>query len=318
MLESIGTEGGLRGLLVMGSNLAVASPDARRTIQKLGELECLAVLDAFANDTTELAHVVLPVTQWAEEEGTVTNLEGRVIHRRQAIAPPSGVRTDIQVICALAERLGCSAQFDFVGPRDVFDELRRASAGGRADYTGITYERLDASKGLHWPCPEIDHPGTPRLFGEVFAHPDGKARFVPVDYRLAAEVPDTDYPVYFTTGRYREHYNSGAQTRAISRLREAQPEPRLQLHPLLAESIGAEDEDHDEVTVLVESRRGSVTFKAHISTDIRPDTVFAPFHWGGAKAANVLTNGALDPDSKMPEFKICAVRVSLAPPDPGE
>lgn len=345
MLESIGTKGGLRGLVVAGSNLAVASPDSHRAVERLARLECLAVFDAFANDTTALADFVLPVTQWAEEDGTVTNLEGRVLRRRRATAPPPEVRSDIEVLCALAGRLGHASSFDFAGPEDVFNELRRASAGGRADYSGITYERLDASYGLYWPCPATDqtatdhldadhldadhpgtdhpgtdhpgtdHPGTERLFADSFAHPDGRARFVPVDYRPAAEEPDSEYPLYFTTGRYREHYNSGAQTRVVPRLHQARSEPRLQLHPLLAERLGMGMGD-DEMMVLVESRRGAVSFKADVNSDIRPDTVFAPFHWGGSQAANLLTAAVLDPDSKMPEFKVCAVRISLPVPAP--
>ncbi len=308
MLDSIGTEHGLRALLVVGSNLAVASPDSGRVSEQLAELDCLAVLDPFPSHTTALADIVLPVTQWAEEDGTMTNLEGRVVRRRRATDPPKGVRSDIEVLCALAERLGHGSQFRFEGPEAVFGELRRASAGARADYSGITYERIDASKGIFWPCPGLDHPGTPRLFGERFAHPDGMARFVPVSYRASAEEPDASYPLYFTTGRYQEHYNSGTQTRAVDRLGRLQPEPCLQMHPELASTIGVVD----GAEVIAHSRRGSVRFKVDVTRDIRPDTVFAPFHWGGRKAANILTISALDPDSRMPEFKVCAVRLSPA------
>jgi assimilatory nitrate reductase catalytic subunit len=305
MLASIGTDGGLRALVVAGSNLVVASPDARRTAARLDGLECLAVLDAFPSETTAFADVVLPVSQWAEEDGTVTNLEGRVLRRRRAVAPPPGVRSDIEVLCALAARLGHTDRFSFSDPAAVFEELRRASAGGRADYAGISYQRLEESPGLFWPCPGVDHPGTPRLFADRFAHPDGRARLVAVDYRPVAEEPDTGYPVRFTTGRYREHYNSGTQTRRVRRLSQAQPEPRLQLHPDLARSLGLTE----EAVVVVESRRGAARFISAISPDIRPDTVFAPFHWGGEQAANALTLDALDPVSRMPELKACAVRL---------
>ncbi|MDQ6798122.1 MAG: molybdopterin oxidoreductase family protein [Actinomycetota bacterium] len=310
MVNSIGTAGGLRALVVVGSNVAVATPDAHQAKERLADLDCLAILDAFPNDTTDLAHVVLPVTQWAEEDGTMTNLEGRVIRRRRAVDPPSGVRTDIEVLCALAGRLGHADRFDFSGPEAVFAELGRASAGARADYAGITYERIDAASGVFWPCPDADHPGTPRLFAERFAHPDGRARLVPVSYRPAAEEPDEGYPLYLTTGRYREHYNSGSQTRRVRRLHDAQPEPRLEVHPALAEALGMAD----GATVVAESRRGSVPFTIAIEADIRPDTVFAPFHWGGSQAVNRLTIAALDPTSRMPEFKVCAVRLHL----PGE
>lgn len=253
----------------------------------------------------QIADVVLPVAQWAEEEGTVTNLEGRVTLRRRVLAPPEGVRTDIEILCALAERLGVGAPFRFSTPEAVFDELRAATAGAKADYSGITYERLRASDGVFWPCPDVHHPGTPRLFGERFVHPSGRARFHPVPYRPAAEVPDSDYPFYFTTGRHKEHYNSGAQTRRVDKLVDAQPQPRIQMHPRLAARLGVDNED----AVVVESRRGSLTLTARVTPDIRPDTLFAPFHWGGQEAANILTNPALDPTSRMPEFKVCAVRV---------
>src|SRR5205814_179007 len=142
----------------------------------------------------------------------------------------------------------------FQSPRAVFEEFRRATAGGPADYSGITYERIDHEGGVYWPCPAEDHPGTPRLFADRFHHPDGKARFHPVEHRPAGEEPDADYPLYFTAGRYLEHYNSGAQTRRVDWLRDAQPLPRLQMHPRLAEQLGVQPDGH----VTVESRRGRV------------------------------------------------------------
>ncbi|HEX7507084.1 MAG TPA: molybdopterin oxidoreductase family protein [Polyangia bacterium] len=308
MLESLGPSGGIRALLVFGSNLAVAAPDANALAARLRTLDLLVVCDAFLNETTQAAHVVLPVTQWAEEEGTMTNLEGRVILRRPARPAPAGVRSDIEVLCALAERLGEGARFHFSSAREVFAELRLATAGGRADYSGITYEKIDREQGVYWPCPEESHPGTPRLFHDRFAHPDGKARFLPVHYRSSAEPPDRDYPFYFTTGRYREHYNSGAQTRNVAELVEARPEPRAQIHPRLATRLGVRPGN----SLVVESRRGSVTFAVEVSTGMREDTIFAPFHWGGVQAANRLTLPALDPTSRMPEFKVCAVRARAA------
>jgi assimilatory nitrate reductase catalytic subunit len=308
LLDSLGRPGGVRGLLVMGSNVAVASPHASHIEARLRSLDFLVVCEAFLGETARLAHVVLPVTQWAEEEGTLTNFEGRVIRRRPALLPPHGVRSDIDVLRELAHRLGCGEKFDFDGPREVFEEFRRATAGGVADYAGITYDRIDREGGVFWPCPSEDHPGTPRLFAERFHHPDGRARFHAVEHRAAGEEPDEQYPYYLTTGRYKEHYNSGAQTRMIGALDQAQPLPRLQLHPRLARRIGVAAGGR----VLVESRRGKVVFEADITAAVRPDTVFAPFHWGGAQAVNQLTNPALDPISRMPEFKIAAVRLQAA------
>jgi len=304
LLDALGPEGGVRALLVLGSNVAVASPHASNIERKLGALDLLVVCDAFLNETAAAAHVVLPVAQWAEEEGTMTNLEGRVIVRNRVRPPPPGVKTDIEILGALARRLGVDRGFDFDSAEDVFDELRRATAGARADYSGMSYARLRETRGIFWPCPSPEHPGTPRLFAETFPRPGGRARFHAVPYRPAAELPDPEYPFYFTTGRYKEHYNSGAQTRRVDALVEAKPEPRLEIHPRLADRLGVVDGGK----LLVESRRGAVCFAVIFSADIRADTLFAPFHWGGKQAANLLTMPALDPTSRMPEFKVCAVR----------
>jgi assimilatory nitrate reductase catalytic subunit len=306
LLDALGPEGGIRALLVFGSNVAVASPNARHIDQRLAALDLLVVCDAFLTETTAAAHVVLPIAQWAEEDGTMTNLEGRVILRRRVRTPPPGSKSDLEIICALAARLGEEDRFRFSSAEEVFTELARATAGGRADYSGISYEKIRKHDGVFWPCPAPDHPGTPRLFAERFAFPDGKARFHAVRHRDAAELPDAAYPLFFTTGRYKEHYNSGAQTRRVGALNDVRPGPRLQLHPRLAARLGVPDGG----ALLVESRRGAVTFSVAVSADIRPDTLFAPFHWGGKSAANALTIPALDPTSRMPEFKVCAVRAT--------
>lgn len=308
LLDSLGEAGGIRALLVCGSNVVVASPDARRVSRKLGALDLLVVCDAFENETADSAHVLLPTLQWAEEEGTMTNLEGRVILRQRAADPPPGPRSDLDILAALAQRLGCGAAFSFPSAEAVFDELRRATAGARADYSGITHARIRREQGVFWPCPSEEHPGTPRLFAERFAFPDGRARFHAVRHRPAAEMPDSDYPLYFTTGRYKEHYNSGAQTRRVAVLARAKREPRVQIHPRLAGRLGVADGGR----LLIESRRGAATLAAEVTSDVRPDTLFAPFHWGGDACANLLTNPALDPVSRMPEFKLCAVRARAA------
>jgi len=304
LLDAMGPRGGIRSLLVFGSNVVVASPNARNIEAKLKQLELLVVCDAFVNETAEAAHAILPVAQFAEEEGTLTNLEGRVILRERVRPAPEGVKTDLEIIAELAERLGFARGFRYDGAEAVFDELRRATAGAKADYSGISYARIRREKGVFWPCPAPTHPGTPRLFAERFAFPNGRARLHAVPHTPAAELPDADYPLFFTTGRYKEHYNSGAQTRRVPQLQEAKPAPRVQLHPQLARELGVIEGQ----SLVVESRRGTVTLSATISRDIRPDTLFAPFHWGGKVAANILTMPALDPHSRMPEFKICAVR----------
>jgi assimilatory nitrate reductase catalytic subunit len=280
----------------------------------LKSLDFLAVCDSFANETCESAHVILPTLQWAEEEGTMTNFEGRVLHRRPVNPGPESCRGDLWIISELAARMGQREKFAFASAREVFNEFRQATSGGIADYAGMTYERIDAESGIFWPCPSEDHPGTPRLFGERFHHADGKARFHAVEHRPAGEEPDQNYPLYFITGRYLEHYNSGVQTRLIEPLSSRKALPRLQIHPRLAKQRKI---DFDSL-VLVESRRGAVEFAVEITTTIRPDTLFAPFHWGGKRAANVLTNPALDPISRMPEFKHAAVRIASVRPQSTE
>ncbi|MFG1615626.1 molybdopterin oxidoreductase family protein [Nonomuraea wenchangensis] len=299
LLDALGGPGGPRALLVFGSNPLVSAPAAEHVAARLAALDLLVACDFVLSETAARADVVFPVTQWAEESGTMTNLEGRVLLRNRAVAPPDGVRSDLEVIAGLAARLGHRFATE---PAEVFDELRRAGRGGPADYSGITYERIAEEKGVFWPCPEPGHPGTPRPFLDRFAHPDGLARFVPVRHRPPAEEPDEDYPVHLTTGRVLAHYQSGAQTRRIAPLVQAAPEPFVELHPDLAERMEIAAGD----VVRLTSRRGEARAVARISDTIRRDTVFMPFHWEGA---NRLTNPALDPTSRMPEFKVCAVRV---------
>jgi assimilatory nitrate reductase catalytic subunit len=305
MLDRLGTSGGVRAMLVLASNIAVSAPDRNRVWERLRALDFLAVSDMFLSETAALADVVLPTAQWAEEEGTMTNLEGRVLRRKQVLPPPPGVLDDLTVLATLADRLGFGKYFS-PDPRTVFDELRRASAGGIADYAGISYERIEAEDGVFWPCPADDHPGTPRLFTECFPTPDGRARFLRVDHRDPAEVPDREYPYVLTTGRIMQQYQSGNQTRRAKSLKVTAADPKVELHPDLARrhGIGAAD------LVELRTRRGRAVFRAYLTDTIRSDTVFAPFHWGGPASANALTDPTLDRYSKMPAFKVCAVAVS--------
>jgi assimilatory nitrate reductase catalytic subunit len=305
MLDRLGREDGVRALLVMGSNPIVSAPNAAHIMARFEALDFLAVADFFLSETAQLADVVLPSAQWAEEEGTMTNLEGRVILRRRAFSPPEGVLTDIEILCALAAHLGHASSFSFAGPREVFDELRRASAGGLADYSGITYEKIEANRGIFWPCPAEDHPGTPRMFADSFPTANGRARFHAIEYRPPAEEIDEEYPLYLTTGRLLAHYQSGAQTRRIAELRELVEEPSIEIHPATAKLYGLAEGDR----AILRTRRGAAEFKVRVTADIREDTIFVPFHWGDALAINRLTNAALDPISKMPEFKVCAARL---------
>ncbi|MFK4222567.1 molybdopterin oxidoreductase family protein [Streptomyces sp. NPDC019890] len=359
LLDALG--GDVRSLLLMGSNPVVSAPHAGHVEERLRSLDFLAVADVVLSETAALADVVLPVTQWAEETGTTTNLEGRVLLRRRAVSPPPGVRSDLEVLGGLANLLGHEKGFPS-DPEEVFDELRRASAGGPADYSGITYGRIAAENGVFWPCPETTaepdgpgaepvalghegprlaepattggvqspaalpgvaaepdgpadrahHPGTPRLFLERFATPDGRARFIAVAHRAAAEETDEAYPVLLTTGRVVSQYQSGAQTRRVDELNAAAPGPFVELHPMLAERLGAVEGE----PLAVVSRRGRAVGPARITAGIRPDTVFMPFHWPGEGRVNSVTNPALDPTSRMPEFKLCAVRVERVEQQP--
>lgn len=240
----------------------------------------------------------------------MTSLEGRVIRRRKALEPPPGVRSELDVLADLAVRLGSTVHFG-TDPAEVFDELARASAGGRADYSGLSHARLDAEPDLFWPCPatsagEPAHPGTKRLFTREFPTPDGRARLVAVDHVGPADDLRPGAPLYLITGRVLAHYQSGAQTRRVAALVRTSPGPYVEVHPLLAERLGVEDGE----PVRLETARGELVARARVSDLVRPDTVFMPFHWSGQGSVNRLTNDATDPVSGMPEFKVCAVDVT--------
>jgi assimilatory nitrate reductase catalytic subunit len=309
LLGMLGRPGGVRALLVHGSNVVVSGPDAGAIRRGLGALDLLVVSDFVLSETAELADVVLPVTQWAEEEGTMTNLEGRVLRRRRALDAPAGVRSELDILADLAGRLGAPSEWP-TDPAAVFDELARASAGGVADYSGLSHALLDEqlAEGVaaHWPYP-VGSSGTPRLFLDRFGHPDGRARLVPVRPRELT-VGTAPGELTLITGRLLEHYQSGAQTRRVPELNAAQPEARAELHPATAARLGIGDGD----TVRVRNARGEVVARALLTAGMRLDTVFLPFHFAGRRCANLLTGAAVDPVSAMPEFKRTAVVVEPA------
>lgn len=325
LLRSLGARPGLgagttyaedgrpRALLVHGSNVVVSAPDADQVAANLRALDLLVVCDLVPSETALLADVVLPVTQWAEEEGTMTSLEGRVIRRRRAVDAPGEARSELWILAELARRLGSDVSFP-TDPAVVFDELARASAGGVADYSGLSHARLDADEddggpGLYWPVPSAEHPGTPRTFLDRFATPDGRARMVAVDHVGPSDDVRPDAPLYLVTGRVLQHYQSGAQTRRVAELDRLVPEPFVELHPVLGLRLGVGDGDRARLT----TRRGEIEAVARWSDRIRPDTVFMPFHWSGEGSVNRVTTDATDPISGMPEFKVCAVDVRRAP-----
>jgi len=233
------------------------------------------------------------------------NSEGRVVRINKANEPPGEAREDWRIVQEIADRMGNGKYFGFADVGEIFDEMRVASKGGKADYFGITYDKINRQNGVFWPCPTTESPGTPRLFEEKFDHPDGKARFHAVEYVGADEKPDDEYPIILTSGRVVYQYLSGNQTRRIGFLVQQCPEPYVEIHPDLAAKLNVNDGER----VKVVSRRGEGVFPALIVKTIRPDTIFIPYHWGEQLSVNQLTNPALDPISKIPEFKACAARI---------
>ncbi|WP_448319583.1 molybdopterin oxidoreductase family protein [Streptomyces sp. CO7] len=297
--------GEIRGLLGVCNNPLVSLPHHATVQDGYDRLEFHVQLDFFLSETAANAHVVLPVTVWAEDEGVTANAEARVVKHNKAQEPPPGVRTDTWVLCELARRLGAGDKFAFSGSRDVFEELRVATAGALVDYSGITYERLEETGGICWPCPSTDHPGTPRLFEDLRTyHPDGRMHLQTVEWHPPADVHTAEHPLTLTTGRTVAHFLSGTQTRRLGGLVEQTPRPWVEVHP----SQGFRNGD----PVRVVTRRGSAVFPALVTEAIRPDTVFVPYHWPSPASANVLTVDALDPRSRIPEYKVAAARLELA------
>jgi len=323
--------GEIKGLLSLCFNPVVSLPDNNFVRQALEKLEYYAVIDFFMSESARYATVVLPGSLQEEDEGTVTQTEGRVIKINKAVECPGEARPDWQIIQDIARALGREQGLTFENPRAMFEELRLASKGGIADYSGISYERIEQNFGVFWPCPSevpagVAMPapqGTPRLFepgswnpvakgAGPFYFPDGKARLNVTPYVGPAEDVDTEFPIILTTGRVVSQFLSGNQTRRIGPLVDHYPEPRIEMHPRLATQLGITDGDW----ATAESRRGNCTLRASVVTTIRPDTVFIPYHWPGRKSANQLTISAQDPISKIPEYKVCAVRVRKADAPP--
>ena len=298
-------EGEIRGLMSVCNNVMVSMPDTNKIRESLEGLDFYVCIDFFMSESSRYADVVLPGTAWSEDEGVTTNGEGRVLKINKATEPPGEAKPDWWIVKELAERLGRGKFFPYNNTREMFDEMVEASRGSTADYGGITWERIERENGVFWPCPTEDHPGTPRLFEDRFYHPDGRAKFHAVTYKGAAEKPDDEYPLIMTSGRVVFQYLSGNQTRRIKFLVDQCPEPYVEVHPDTAAKLGIRDGER----VKVVSRRGFGIFPALVVRTIRPDTIFIPYHWGEELAANQMTNPALDPTSKIPEFKACAARI---------
>ena len=325
--------GEIKGLISICFNPKVSLPDTGFVTRCLEKLEFYTAIDFFLNDTAWHADIVLPGSLHEEDEGTVTQVEGRIIKINKAVDCPGEAREDWRIIQDIARALGRPHGFTFEHPRQIFEELRVASRGGVADYSGVTWEKVEERLGVFWPCysedprtgaPIDDHPGTPRLFepgsynpvakgSGPFYFPDGRARFNVAEYRPPVDDASDEYPVYLTTGRVVSQFLSGTQTRRIGPLVRQYPEPRIEIHPRLAARLGIADGQW----ATAETRRGAITLRAQVVTTIRPDTIFIPYHWAGRKSANQLTVGAQDPVSKIPQYKVCGCRVRPAdgPPD---
>jgi len=298
-------EGEIRGLLSICNNVMVSLPSINEVRRSLEGLEFYACIDFFMSEGARYADVVLPGSAWSEDEGVTCNSEGRVVKINKANSPPGEARADWWIVQEIARRMDRGKYFNFASPREIFEELRIASRGGKADYYGITWEKIEKNNGIFWPCPSEDHPGTPRLFEERFYHPDGKAKFHAIEYNPPQETPDEEFPLILTSGRVVYQYLSGNQTRRIGFLVEQCPEPYVEVHPETAAKLKINDGER----VRVVSRRGEGVFPVLVVKTIRPDTIFIPYHWGEQLAVNQLTNPALDPTSKIPEYKACAARI---------
>jgi len=291
-------DGDIKAMYIIGENPLVSDPDLNHAEKSFGNLDFLVVQDIFMTETAQIADVVLPSACFAEKEGTFSNTERRVQRVRKAVSAPGDAWDDWKITAEIARRMGYPMNYG--SAREIFEEI----ASVTPSYAGITYARIHR-EGLHWPCPAQDHPGTPILHTQQFTR--GKGMFHAIDYIPPAEQTDDEYPLYLTTGRVLYHYHTGTMTRRTEGLNERAPESFAEIAAEDAKKFGIEDES----MIRVASRRGEITVRAKISDMVDSGTVFIPFHYAEA-AANRLTNAQLDPISNIPEYKVCAVKMSGA------
>lgn len=300
--------GDLKAMLVMGENPAVGDPNLNHVWDSLRNLEFLAIMELFMSETAAMADIVLPAASFAEKRGTKTTTDRRVQWLEQAIAPIAEARPDWQIICQLAERLGLGFAFRYQSVEEILLEMNRVTPS----YAGITPERLISKPGgIPWPCPALDHPGTPILHTEKFSKPDGLGVFTPVEFRLPAEETSSEYPLVLTTGRVVMHYNSGAMTRRSRALNSREPELFVQLHPATARKFALRDGEK----AIIRTRRGEAKAKVRTTLRISEGLAFMPFHFPDT---NILTIDALDPRAKIPEYKVAACQITPANGKEGE
>ncbi len=291
-------DGKVEAMWIVGENVAMSDPDSHHVIEALNKLDFLVVSELFMTETAELADVVLPAASFAEKDGTFSNTERRIQRVRKAIEPIGECRTDWQIVCDVAKRMEVKAGFEF---RNRRKKSWRRLRGSRRSTPGITYARIDA-KGLQWPVPNKEHPGTPILHTQQFTR--GKGLFSAVEHQEPAENPDEKFPFTLTTGRILQHYHTGAMTRRVPGLEQLAPEERVELNPDDAVKMGVNDGDWLKVS----SRRGEVRARAWVTDRVGHGVVFMTFHYAEA-LTNALTNTAVDPIAKIPELKVCAVKV---------
>jgi len=289
--------GNVKALYIMGENPVVTEANTSFVEEAISRLELLVVQDLFLTETAQLADVVLPAASFAEKDGTFTNTERRVQRVRKAIEPVGTSRPDWVIICDIAKNMGAKG-FDFGSPEEIMEQIRRVTP----TYGGITYERIDGG-GLLWPCPDTEHPGTPYLYAEKFTTPTGRAKFSPVSYIPPAEVTSHEYPFILTTRRSFFHFHS-TLSRKVAGMNALRGEERVEINPVDAATLEIEDGE----TLKVISRRGTVRAKAKISGITPRGVVSMTFHYPKTRT-NVLTHAALDPVAKIPEFKVCAVKI---------
>jgi formate dehydrogenase alpha subunit len=288
--------GQIKALYIIGENPVLTDPDANHIIEALKKLEFLVVQDIFPTETGQLADIVLPAASFAEKDGTFTNTERRVQRVRKAVEPVGNSKPDWWITCQIAQRMGAKG-FSFEHPAEIMAEFARLTPA----YGGITYERLEKG-GLQWPCPTPEHPGTPILHTELFTR--GKGQFMPLEFKPPKELPDRDYPLMLTTKRSLFHYHTGSMTRRVKGLTALLGEELVEINPNDASTLGIADGE----VVKVISRRGQVVAKARVTEATPAGVISMDFHFAESPV-NVLTNPALDPVAKIPEFKVCAVRV---------
>jgi formate dehydrogenase major subunit len=291
--------GDIKGMYVLGENPAMSDPDVTHAREALAKLDCLVVQDIFLTETANYADVVLPAAAFYEKNGTVTNTNRQVQMGRAAATPPGEAREDWAITVALAQKLGLD--WTYTHPSEVFAEMKE----GMPSLDNITWDRLQGENAVTYPSLSPEDPGQAIVFGDEFPRAGGRAKFTPADVIPPDEAPDADYPMIMTTGRQLEHWHTGSMTRRSTVLDAIEPEANCSLHPSTLRKLGVQVGDK----VKLETRRGSITLLAREDRAVSPDMVFVPFAYVEA-AANVLTNPALDPYGKIPEFKFAAVKVS--------